>query len=247
MTPNRMISTLHRGARWAVGFAVLLSSLRILAGAEVKLHPSPDAKGGQESGLRPGSSDDVSKKLLQIPLSFEPNRGQADPRVQFVSHGQGYTVFLTGKDAVFALSSTSGKSSSLQMTLKGSRAQSPVGLKPTGAISNYFIGNDPSQWRTGIPSYARVVYGQVYSGVDLTFYGNQRQLEYDFALAPGASPQTIRLQFHGARKIRVLPNGDLVLQTGTGEVSLHRPVVYQHDAKGSRTDIEAGFVLAKRN
>jgi hypothetical protein len=231
-----------------MGFALLLSSFCVLAGAEDMPRPSWNPKTDQASGLTPSSHDNVAKKALQAPLSFEVNRGQADPRADFVSHGQGYTVFLTGKDAVFALSSASGKSSSLQMTLKGARAQSPVGLERTGAVTNYFIGNDPAKWHTGIPSYERVMYGQVYPGVDLTFYGNQRQLEYDFALAPGASPETIRLQFHGARKINVLPNGDLVLRTGSGDVSLHRPVVYQQEAKGGgRTDVDAAFVLVSRN
>jgi hypothetical protein len=246
MTSTSMFSAFHRGARWVAGFALLLSSVHLFAGAEVKPTPASDPV-RQDSGPNTGSRDAVSEKLMRVPLTFEPNRGQADSRVKFVSHGQGYTLFLTGKDAVFALSSGSDNQSALQMTLKGAHAQSPVGLEPTRAVSNYFIGNDPSKWQTGIPTYGRVRYEQVYSGVDLTFYGNQRQLEYDFAVSPGANPEAIRLQFQGARKISVLPDGDLAVQTSTGSVSLHRPVVFQEDVEGKRKDIDAGFVLLKRN
>jgi hypothetical protein len=227
----------------------LLFTLGVLCAslpAEVTL-PQRVSQKQNESASKQPAAQSAMRRYLQVPLAFEPNRGQTDPRVKFVSRGQDYTMFLTGQDVVFALSSTAGKSSALQMTLKGAHAQLPVGLQPTGAISNYFIGNDPSKWRTDIPSYARVMYGQVYPGVDLMFYGNQRQLEYDFAVAPGASPETIRLQFHGARKIRILADGDLVLQTGAGDLNLHRPVVYQQDATGSRTDINAGFVLLNRH
>jgi len=76
-------------------------------------------------------------------------------------------------------------------------------------VANYFLGNEPSKWRTGIPTYARVQYPEVYPGISLVYYGNQRQLEYDFQVAPGANPCQIRLRFEGAESLIVDERGEL--------------------------------------
>ena len=101
--------------------------------------------------------------------------------------------------------------------------------------SNYFIGNDPKKWRTNVPNYAKVKYANVYPGVDLVYYGNQGQLEYDFMVSPGADPAAITLAVtpassrHAAKMaaLRIDKNGDLVMGTDVGEVIFHKPVVYQ--------------------
>src|SRR2546428_259370 len=77
--------------------------------------------------------------------------------------------------------------------------------------SNYFIGNDPKKWRANIANYAKVRYRNVYPGVDLVYYGNQQQLEYDFVVGPGADPGRIALRFQGADRLEVDTEGDLVL------------------------------------
>src|SRR4051794_24215339 len=100
------------------------------------------------------------------------------------------------------------------MRLVGSRTPSKIeGLEVTGGITNYLIGNDASKYRTGIPNYQRVKYSAVYPGIDLVFYGNPRQLEYDFVIAPGANPNAIELEFEGATSMKVDDSGDLVLTT----------------------------------
>ena len=102
-----------------------------------------------------------------------------------------------------------------------------AGLDPLPGRVDYFLGNDPANWRTNIPSYARVKYSDVYPGVDLVFYGNQRRLEYDFIVAPGADPNAISLNVEGARKLRVNARGDLLASIAGGEVELQKPLVYQ--------------------
>src|SRR5260370_39350381 len=92
---------------------------------------------------------------------------------------------------------------------------------PLPSKSNFFIGSDPAQWRTDVPNYARVQYHDVYPGVDVIFYGNQRQLEYDLVLSPGADPGKIRLKLEGVERIATEKNRDLVLRTTRGRV-LHR-------------------------
>ena len=91
---------------------------------------------------------------------------------------------------------------------------------------SYFIGNDPKKWRSGIPTYGKVNYAQIYPGVDLVFYGNQRQLEYDFVVAPGADPSRIAWQIDGARA-SVDAEGNLVLTAPNGPASFKKPVLYQ--------------------
>lgn len=107
--------------------------------------------------------------------------------------------------------------------------------------TNYFIGNDPKQWRTDVPNYARVKYEEVYSGVDLVYYGNQRQLEYDFVVAPGADPEAITLGFEGANDLNIDDDGKLMLHLDDGEVTLHTPVIYQ-EINGSKQIISGNYV-----
>jgi hypothetical protein len=127
--------------------------------------------------------------------------------------------------------------------LRSNREASAEGSEPLPGVSNYFLGNDPSQWRTNVPTYARVRYGAVYPGIDLVYYGNHRQLEYDFVVAPGADPKSIRVRFTGQRNLSLAKNGDLVLHGTSGRAILRQPVVYQ-EKDGRRQTIPARFELA---
>jgi uncharacterized protein (TIGR03437 family) len=205
-------------------------------------------------------------------LSFEANRGQADPQVKFLSRGQGYSLFLTGTEAVLQLRNadfglrnansanpqgearnpqsairdpklSAGSAVNLRLKLVGGNPQAEVaGLEELPGKSNYFIGNDPSKWRTNVPTYAKVEYRDVYPGVNLVYYGNGRQLEHDFVVAPGADPSQIRLAVEGTDKMELNAQGDLVLHASGGEVRLRKPVVYQ-EIDGARQEVPASFVL----
>jgi uncharacterized repeat protein (TIGR01451 family) len=120
------------------------------------------------------------------------------------------------------------------------------GVEKLPGKANYLIGNDPSRWRTGIPTYARVHYRNVYAGVDLVYYGNQRQLEHDFVVAPGADPKQIRLAVEGAERVELEAEGDAVLRAGDGEVRLRAPLAYQEVA-GERRRVAASYVLHEGN
>lgn len=113
--------------------------------------------------------------------------------------------------------------------------------------TNYFVGSRDN-WRTGIASYARVRYRDVYPGIDVVYYGNERQLEYDFVLRPGADPREIRLHFAGAGHLRINSEGDLVLESPAGRMVQHRPAVYQQDPNtGSRREVAAHYRLLAHN
>jgi len=200
------------------------------------------------------SKPDARALLGQLPMIFEPNQGQADSRVKFVSHGGGYSLFLDSTGAVLATraqSASQGQSGSrsmesVRMTLVGSNpAAAVVGGDQLPGMSNYFIGNDPKKWHTGIPQYAGVHYQDVYPGIDLVFYGSQGHLEYDFKVAPGADPAQAELQFDGAAKLQ-LSGGDLILKGTCAGVRLHAPHIYQK--RGARQQpVEGRFVLRAAN
>jgi hypothetical protein len=203
----------------------------------------------------------------RLPLSFEANRGQTDPQVKFVARGQGYTLFLTRRaETVLVLRKPAPQRDllkpaalvSVPATLNPDAAGPPaiVRMKLVGANAkpraealdelpgkaNYFIGNDPKKWRTNVPLYAKVRYRDVYPGVDLMYYGNQRQLEHDFIVAPGADPRSITLNLAGAEKLSLDPQGALVLVVKDGELRLDKPHIYQ-DVDGARREISGGYVL----
>jgi hypothetical protein len=186
----------------------------------------------------------------KLPLAFEANGGQAPEQVKFLARGPGYEVFLTGNEAVLALSkSAGGAGAALHMKLAGANPAPVTGEDALPGKSNYFIGNDPRKWRSNLPNYGKVRYHGVYAGVDLIYYGNPGQLEYDFVVAPGADLRKIRLSFGGASAVRVdHTTGDLLLKTAFGAVRFREPAIYQpatdHD---SRTAVEGSYRLGRHN
>jgi hypothetical protein len=207
----------------------------------------------------------TNHKILEnygkLPLSFEANQGQSDAQVKFLSRGRRHTLFLTSTDAVLVLNkseqSGNGKPEGkekvtqtvLRMTLIGANPKPSVaGLEELPGKANYFIGNDPKKWHTNVPTYAKVIYKDVYPGIDLIYYGNQSQLEYDFVVSPGADPKAIKLAFEGTEKIEVDAQGDLILQTAGGQINfkMHKPLAYQV-VNGVRKEISGSYVLNSKS
>jgi hypothetical protein len=187
----------------------------------------------------------LSESYGRLPLHFEENRGQAHEDVRFLARGPGYGLYLTAGEAVLALGAKN--QSVLRMALVGAKPDAQAsGLEELPGKANYFIGKDSSKWRTNVPTYAKVRYRGVYPGIDLVYYGNQRQLEYDFVVAPGADAQKILLRFEGADAIKIDTQGDLVLHTANGELRQRKPVVYQ-DIDGTRHEIEGRYVIKDAN
>jgi hypothetical protein len=196
----------------------------------------------------------IKEAYGQLPLSFEANVGQADPQVDFISRGSGYTLFLSPREAVLALPSTSPPDSSkkqesavLRMKFVGSEAKPRVvGHEKLPGKINYFIGKDRSQWRAGVSTYAKVGYENLYPGVDLVYYGNQRQLEYDFVVRPGIDPNVIALSFDGADQLQVDAAGELVLRARGSEIRQRKPVIYQ-EVNGVRQEVAGSYKLKDPN
>jgi hypothetical protein len=187
----------------------------------------------------------VTDAYSKLPLCFEANEGQSDPQVRFLSRGSGYALFLTDREAILSLrgSKKDAAPAVLRMGLDGARPAAKVtGLEQLEGKTNYLRGRDRTKWHTDIANYGRVRYDSVYPGVDVVYYGNQRQLEYDFLVAPGSSPDPIRLTFAGAKRVELAKNGDLLLHAGQGTVRQQRPVIYQQ-VGGKRREVQGSYVL----
>jgi hypothetical protein len=206
----------------------------------------------------------ISEQYGRLPLSFEINQGQTDSQVAFFSRTSDYSLFLTPTEAVLTLRkskpASANKTAPVRFAERTRKHNDPemyalrmrfVGANPSPEIngieeipgkSNYFIGNDPNKWRAGVSHFSKVKYEKIYPGIDVVYYGNQRQLEYDFVLEPGADLNQIRLAFAGPDSIRIDQEGDLVLSTKGGDVKQHKPLVYQ-EVDGSRKEIAGSYVM----
>ena len=203
-------------------FAVTLVC-SFLAAAGFALADSPSVKTPESAPVQK-----TRAALIGMPLSFEANRGQTDPSVKFLSRGDGYVLFLTEDSAVFKLRASGDQSAAVvRMKLAGANAAAQIsGGEKLPGTANYFIGNDPNKWTKGVSNFGRVNYQQVYPGIDLVYYGTQRQLEYDFIVTPGADPKQIALEFAGA-KPTLGPDGSLLLTLDNAPLTFRQPVVYQ--------------------
>ena len=169
----------------------------------------------------------ILERYGELPLSFEPNRGQLPREVRFSSRGPGYALFLTADEAILQVGTAE-----IRGRLLGARAGAAVaGERRMSGKAHYLIGGARSRWQRNVPLYSRVRYRRVLPGVDLVYYGNQRQLEYDFVVAPGTDPATIRMRYSGMDRAEHDPaTGDLLLHTAAGMVTLRRPLLYQEIA-----------------
>ncbi|HLJ95048.1 MAG TPA: SBBP repeat-containing protein [Gemmataceae bacterium] len=173
------------------------------------------------------------------PLRFEANQGQTDAAVRFLAHGPGYNLFLTSTEAVLVL----GPTAVLRMQLVGSsRTPQAIGLDKLPGTVNYYLGNDPTNWHTDIPTFAQVAYHNIYPGIDLVYHSRDGQLEYDFAVSPGANPAAITLSFTGADRLAIDSQGDLVANVAGTEIREHTPRIYQ-DRNGTPQEIAGQYVL----
>ncbi|HLJ48114.1 MAG TPA: SBBP repeat-containing protein [Bryobacteraceae bacterium] len=195
----------------------------------------------------------------QLPLSFEPNVGQTDSTVKYLVHGRGQMLFLTSDHAVLRLTSVDStvlrprsirdmaarkvRSAAVRMGFRNSSKTAAIeALDPLPGRVNYFIGKDPTNWHTDIQTYGRIAYRGVYPGIDLVYYGQQGSMEYDFVAQPGADPRLIQVEFEGANRMQLTPEGDLLLDTAAGPVRWKKPAVYQND-HGVRKPIAADYRL----
>jgi Calx-beta domain/Beta-propeller repeat/Carboxypeptidase regulatory-like domain len=224
---------------------------------------SPQDGAPAPTEVDPATRARIAENFGKLPIGFEINKGQTDPSVKFLSRGPGYDLFLTATEAVLRVpkpfapkaeklkepataktdqNANVSEGTVLRLKLLGANVTPEVeGQEELPGQVNYFRGNDPEKWQREVPTYRKAYLKNVYPGIDVVYYGNQGELEYDFVLAPRANPKLIRFTVTGADKIRLEKSGRLLLTLKHGEVSLNKPVIYQLGENGSRREVKGGY------
>ena len=206
------------------------------------------------------------QQLGKLPLSFQENRGQAEPEVKFIARSDGYSLYLTPAETILLLTEKVSTETNtgepalsfqdrmetqedkvtlrkLRLNLAGANERMEIsGEAELPGKANYFIGADPAGWHTDIPTYAKVKYKNVYPGVDMVYYGHQGRLEYDFVVAPGADPGRIALAIEGSELLQVNDRGDLVVTAGDGQIAFCKPFAYQ-TVNNRQQEVAADYAL----
>jgi hypothetical protein len=183
-----------------------------------------------------GASSSAPAKILETaPLRFEPNAGLRPSEVRWIARGQGYSFAFTDRATVLRLADRTVK-----LTFPGARASAQFhGESQQSVSTNYFM----EQKRLSVPAFSRLRESEVYRGIDVIYYGNGREMEYDFEIAPGSDPSQIRMRFEGADAVRLNDAGEIILTLGGGEVTQRAPVVYQKRASGEVATIAARYQM----
>ncbi len=219
------------------------------------------------TGSAASPSVEVNRNIASMPLAFTENQGQWDERVLFRANAGAATMWFSQDGAYYQFTRRVARDDEVSddplhpgldrfdreldsietMMIKASF----VGANPNPQIAgidameykcNYFIGNEPDKWRTDVHNYEAIIYEDIYDGIDLKYYGNGRQMEYDFIVSPGADPEQIRIEYKGAISLSVNDVGELVVETDWGNVTELKPHVYQLNA-GQRMEIECEYML----
>ncbi len=186
---------------------------------------------------------DPAELLSRQPLLFEKSQGQPGAHLQYFARGRGFELAVDPIQNQISFK----RGAVLRTRFMGARSSATIQeLEPSAARTSYFVGNQPSHWRSDVANFGKLRVNQIYRGVDLVFYGSGETLEYDFVVQQGADPTAIRFQIDGAQGLRVDANGDLVLSTRPKEVRWKKPVLYQ-ESGGERTEIAGGFELHGRS
>jgi photosystem II stability/assembly factor-like uncharacterized protein len=201
------------------------------------------------------ASTSLTKAYGNLPLSFEANRGQTAEPVKFLSRGPGYQVFLTNGAAVLSL--TKARSNSLEAqnavaevvridVVNANKNAFVRGEDELPGKVNYLRGSDPYHWQVDIPTFLKVRYEDIYPGIDMVYYGNQRQLEYDFVVSPQANYRNIKLRLDGADRIQIDAEGNLALDLAGSQLLMKKPHIYQITEDETKRAVPGSYVLRGR-
>jgi photosystem II stability/assembly factor-like uncharacterized protein len=216
----------------------------------------------ESASLPSPTKAEIAGQYGKLPLSFEGNEGQADPQVKFISKGPGYELFLTATGAVLTLRQPcpqAGQSklatptemrpgnqppnaSVLRLKMIGANPQARTqGEEPLPGKINYLSGSDPQKWQVNIQTYRKVYYTQIYPKIDLVYYGNGTELEFDFVVAPGGDVRAIRFRVEEADRMTIDEAGNLHLAVKQREITLRKPVIYQLTDQGDRREVKGKY------
>ncbi|HSQ62827.1 MAG TPA: SBBP repeat-containing protein [Polyangiaceae bacterium] len=199
----------------------------------------------------------VTARMTKLPLRFEANAGQWDPRVRFVARQGGATLFLTDEGMTIGLRDvkasprTAGmspeeeraardealaeaKTAAVTLKIVGAKPAAPKGEEQLITKSNFFLGNDATKWRTNVPNYGQVRAKGWVPGVEVLWHGGESGLEYDLEVAAGVDARGLTFEIEGADRIDVAEDGSLEIATAAGVLAQRPPKVVQ-DGRELRT------------
>ncbi len=203
--------------------------------------------------------EDVLRALEHLPVQFVGNGGQVDSRVVYYAPGQDKTVFFTEDGLTFRLDGSTkrgGESAGVGAGSGGSREAAwsikvdfpgartgvrPRALAPTGGVVSYF-GGAREEWKAGLPTFSRIVYPNLWPGIDLAYRGEGKRLKYEFVVRPGADPASIRMRYRGAADLHLNPNGEIEVRTPVGNFKDERPFAYQ-ERGGKQEEVASDYQL----
>jgi len=241
---------------------------------EVEVSSLLVGEGKGEGDLNESTKVKLQETYGKLPLYFIQNNGQVDEKVKFYEKGNGHATLFT-KEGVY-LSLHKGAEVNKSVMEQGNRVAvndrgegvssdndaqpeiiklTPIGAnkdpeiiaenKQEGKV-NYFIGNDPNKWKTNIPTYQAVVYKEIYKNIDMKFYGNNQQMEYDIIVKPGADPKMVKLSYEGIEGLKVTDDGDLLISLKEGKLIQKKPIVYQ-EINGKRIEVDGRFKILNQS
>jgi len=195
-----------------------------------------------------GSNDQAIQMFSALPASFVENTGQvSDPDVLYAFQGSDANVFFTDDGIIFQLGRYEGDGAEassqvavFRSSFVGANDTAPVGLDPLAGRFNYLIGRDQSKWHTGLNSYRKIAYRDVYDGVDLFVWGSQSHLKYEFHVAPDAESQDILVRYEGIEGLLIDDDGALHVSTPLGDVVDDAPYIYQ-EIGGERVEVIGSY------
>src|SRR5262245_58662429 len=170
-----------------------------------------------------------------LPFRFELNRGQADSSVKYIAHAAGFTAGLNEKAVTLNLPHP------VRMKFVGANPRVDITPQAEMALVSHYYRGESSSWRTDIKNYERLLYTDVYPGIDAVFRGDGRTLEFDFLVHPGSNPGSIALDFSGQQDVTLDEDGVLILKTQNGDVRLHAPRIHQENNQ-QRTPVAGRFI-----
>lgn len=224
----------HRG----LTSAGLLSGIAALVATAMALH-QPRAGRSEILPAKADARAQAATQLARLPLQFEQH-GE-----RFLAHGPGYALAIDPAGAALRLRGNDDRYHDISLSPRGAGSDGElVGEARSRGTANYFRGDDAARWHTQLPMYSKLRHLSVYPGIDLLYYGRDRQLEYDFEIAPGADPQRIVLDIDGAETATVNATGDLELGVAGGTLLQHRPFAYQTGRDGRIEPVASQYRVA---
>ena len=258
MKPHAQLRSLGRVLVAGGSLALIFPLVLLLFGTSPQMGLAP-GPGADSAGSSAAQMVAARRASAELPLRFVANVGQADERVRYLAHGTRHAVFFT-PDAVVVAALDGGvwpasrvrpvsfererSGEALALTFLGANPDVRIeGRRELRGRANYLIGRDPSSWRVELSTFAEVVYRDLWPGIDMVFRQSRGQLKYDLVVAPGASPEVIRLAYRGVERVDLDRGGNLRLTTERGVRQEPRPVSYQ-EIGGRRVPVESRFAVA---